>query len=200
MDTQLTLVDFSALPEREASTLFTFSRDSLLNTTIHLPGTAQPTYVVQTNPTATQTKIFRRIPGSTEGSVLAAQINRNDFLPDKIMFAGGESVKTSNWLSRKSFCDPFKISDPQAPRFVWKPTNAREIALYAENMPFRPIAWFRASIRGVEAATLALQEEAESMQDAVLASLIIVEQRYRVKDKRGIMASTPNASMPIIPS
>jgi len=67
-------------------------------------------------------------------------------------------------------------------------------------MPFRPIAWFRASIRGVEAATLALQEEAESMQDAVLASLIIVEQRYRVKDKRGIMASTPNASMPIIPS
>lgn len=98
--------------------------------------------------------------------------------------------------------------------FVWKPTNTREIAvckttrfkvalltnwpqLYKEDFPVSPIAWFRSSsLAGVgepEPAYLALKPEAEIMQDAVLASLIIVEQRYRVQNKRGAIQPRGNA-------
>ena len=67
-------------------------------------------------------------------------------------------------------------------------------------MPFTPVAWFRASIPSVESATLSLQPEAEPFQDAVLASLIIVEQRYRVKSRRGSSFNTSQGRVPIIPS
>ena len=67
--------------------------------------------------------------------------------------------------------------------------------LYKEDMPLSPIAWFRSSSRSgdAELASLSLQPEAERMQDAVLASLIIVEQRYRIKDKRGSIRPRGNA-------
>lgn len=74
--------------------------------------------------------------------------------------------------------------------------------LYRADTPFgtSPIAWFRSELRGVESASLSLEPEAERMESAVIASLIIVEQKYRVKNKYGTMHMPRCASLPIIPS
>ncbi|CAL1703145.1 unnamed protein product [Somion occarium] len=194
MDSQLTLVDNIILPEREASTVLTFTRDSLLNSTLHLRGTSRVAYVIQTNNHSTRTEIRKIIPGNDESPVVV-RIDRSDLLADKITFTGIPSMKISQWLKSKKFTDPYASSTTNsAPmRYVWKPTSASEIALYREDIPFRPIVWFRSSLRSVEPAYLALQPEAESLQDVVLASLVIVEQRYRVKDR--MASGRPSSSI-----
>jgi len=197
MDTQLTLVDLEApLPERSARTVLLFTRDSLLNTTIRIRGTDSAVYVVKTNATSSRTVVSRMIPGSEQGAAQVVRIDRNELFPDKITFGGFPTMKMSDWLKKQSFSDPARAGD-RATQYVWKPTNAREIALYIEDVPFRPIAWFRASIPGVESASLSLQAEAEVIQDAVLASLIVVEQRYRIQSKRGLGGL--GSRMPILP-
>ncbi|KAK7679597.1 hypothetical protein QCA50_017308 [Cerrena zonata] len=190
MDSQLTLVDTSVLPDREASSTLIFSPDSLLNTTLSLRGTNRPVYKVQTSGNATRTEVFRIIPGSVREPPLVVRINRNEIFPDKITFHGVPTLKTNQWLKKNTFTNPHVENasySGSSKRFVWKPTNTREIALYKEDFPSSPIAWFRSSslCGEPEPAYLALKSEAENMQDAVLASLIIVEQRYRVKHKRG---------------
>ncbi|KAH8100372.1 hypothetical protein BXZ70DRAFT_186945 [Cristinia sonorae] len=183
MDTQLTLVDMTApLPQREARTVLLFSRDSLMNTTLRIRGTQSTVYVVKTNFKSTRTTVSRMIPGSDQGAVEVARIDRNDIFPDKVTFEGFPSMKLNSWLKKQSFTDPAQSKADSPKKYVWKPTNLREIALYEEDMPLRPIAWFRASAPD-ESASLSLQSEAEVIQDAVLTSLIIVEQRYRVESK-----------------
>ncbi|TCD64190.1 hypothetical protein EIP91_004466 [Steccherinum ochraceum] len=182
MDSQLTLVDSSApLPERSAQTVFTFSRDSLLNATLRILGTDSTVYVIKTNTTTTRTVVSRMIPGSAKGVVEVVKIERNDILPNKITFEGFPSMKLNNWLKKQTFSDPARPN--VTTQYVWKPTSAREVALYITDMPLRPIAWFRSSIPSVEPATLSLQPEAEPIQDAVVASLILVEQQYRADSK-----------------
>ncbi|TCD64189.1 hypothetical protein EIP91_004465 [Steccherinum ochraceum] len=195
MDTQLTLVDFDApLPERSARTVLSFTRDSLLNSTLRISGTDSTVYVIKTNATSSRTIVSRMIPGSSEGVAEVVKIERNDILPSKITFEGALPMKTSTWLKKQTFSDPARPDD-RSVQYVWKPTNGREIALYIADMPFRPIAWFRSSIPLVEPATLSLQPEAEPIQDAVIASLIVVEQKYRVLNKRGALNAT---RMPIL--
>lgn len=53
---------------------------------------------------------------------------------------------------------------------------------------------------GSEPASLSLDHEGEGIESAVIASLIIVEQKYRVRDKRGSTHSSRSAGLPIIPS
>ncbi len=74
--------------------------------------------------------------------------------------------------------------------------------LYPANLPFggRPIAWFKCSLRDVEPASLSLEPEAEVMENAVIASLIVVEQKYRVKNKYGFTQTSHSVGLPIIPS
>lgn len=74
--------------------------------------------------------------------------------------------------------------------------------LYPANLPFggRPIAWFKCSLRGAELASLSLEPEAEVMINAVIASLIVVEQKYRVQNKSGYMQTSHSVGLPIIPS
>ncbi|KAI0074688.1 hypothetical protein K474DRAFT_1665128 [Panus rudis PR-1116 ss-1] len=194
MDTQLTLVDYAApFPEREADSVLTFSRDSLLDSTLSLQGTNSVVYTIQTTPATELTTIRRYVPGSVEDPFVVVKIERNDFLSDQVTFGDLPRMKTNKWLKKRSFCDPRACDVEGAPRYVWKPTNAREIALYHDVSSLSsliPIAWFRSSFGTGEPATLSLQPETRDIQDAVLASLIIVEQRYRVKDKRANVAAS----------
>ncbi|THH29023.1 hypothetical protein EUX98_g5162 [Antrodiella citrinella] len=198
MDTQLTLVDVDApLPDRHARTVLTFSRDSLLNTTLRIRGSEHVVYVIKTNATSSRTVVNRMIPGSEQAVVQAVRIDRNELLPDKVTFEGFPVIKMKDWLKKRSFKDPRAQNRDEATQYIWKPTNLREIALYIEDMPFLPVAWFRASVPGVESASLSLQAEAEPIQDAILASLIVVEQKYRVRSKRSA-TNFPNR-MPVLP-
>lgn len=150
MDTQLTLVDIDApLPERSARTVLSFTRDSLLNTTLLIPGTDSVVYVVKTNATSSRTTISRMVPGSEQGVVEVVRIDRNELLPSKITFEGFPPTKLGNWLKKRTFTDPCVVrffmsgmraltpsdipfrarADDGSPRYVWKPTNTREIAV-----------------------------------------------------------------------
>lgn len=64
--------------------------------------------------------------------------------------------------------------------------------LYAEENPFVPVAWYRTAKRTspvaaagdvIEPPSLSIQPEGERIQDFVLASLLIVEQKYRMAAK-----------------
>lgn len=63
--------------------------------------------------------------------------------------------------------------------------------LYPEENSFVPVAWYRWAKRSqvvggdiVEPPSLSLQSAVESVQDYVLVSLLIVEQKYRMGAKR----------------
>jgi len=202
MDSQSTLVDETAVAERPASTVLTFSHDSLLNTALYVHRGDRPVYIVKTNFTGTRTEIRKVIPGSDQGMIVAARIARNDFMPDTVKFEGCKSLQRRKWLKKKTFHDPKSTAQPGAepPKFVWKPLSLRELALFSQDNSFTPIAWFRASVKGVEAASLSLRPEAEGLLDVVLASLIIVEQRYRVKNKFAAISSSRGRGLPILPS
>ena len=65
------------------------------------------------------------------------------------------------------------------------------LQLYTEANPFSPIAWFRTAHRRIvdgvevqEPPILSLQPEAEAIQEYVMGSLLLVEQKYRMKSQR----------------
>ena len=108
MDTQLTLVDLAApLPERTARTVLSFSKDSLLNTTLSIRGTESVVYVVKTNVTSSRTTINKMIPGSERGAVEVVRIERNELLPNRIVFEGFPPRKLGSWLKKRAFSDPY---------------------------------------------------------------------------------------------
>lgn len=115
MDSQLTLVGESLIPERTASTTLNFNRDSLLNAALYVGGAEIPTYIISTDPRCTFTEVRRLIPGSNVQAALSVRIERNELLPDKIMFEGYPPIKLSSWLKAKTFsyplsCNPFFFS------------------------------------------------------------------------------------------
>ena len=66
--------------------------------------------------------------------------------------------------------------------------------LYDQQNPLTPVAWYRTAYRhivdGAEVVrmpTLSLQPEVESIAHLVLASLIVVEQKYRMKSQQAIV-------------
>ncbi len=88
MDSQLTLVD-SALP-----ICLTFSKDSMINTTLYRD--SRPVYTISTELQGTTTEI--RAAGTAE---LLARICRNDILPNTVAFPSindGKVMRLSKWL------------------------------------------------------------------------------------------------------
>ena len=100
----------------------------------------------------------------------------------------------------------------ESKNYTWQTNSTRQIAvctsinvgvpsadcayafpqLYEESDPDRPIAWFQTSKRGVQddgqqviyRAVLALQREGLAILDAVVTSLLVVEQGLRWRDAR----------------
>lgn len=70
--------------------------------------------------------------------------------------------------------------------------------LYGGTNPLAPVAWFRTAhlrdVDGVEMAempTLSLQPECEQIAELVLASLLVVEQKYRMQSRRVVQKPYP---------
>jgi len=75
--------------------------------------------------------------------------------------------------------------------YTWKTNDARQIALYHEHDPNSPIAWFQPSKREfmtrgriLSRALLALEISGEAVIDAVVVSLLVVQQGLRMQDNR----------------
>ncbi|OBZ75258.1 hypothetical protein A0H81_04960 [Grifola frondosa] len=130
-------------------------------------------YTIKSNKSLTRTELCSVDHSSgngSDGAVRLACIERNEILSDKITFPGSAPTKISNWLKHRGFS--VSSDDAAAIRYIWKPTNRREIALYAEQNPFTPVAWFRAAHRAqsegiwsIEPPYLAVQPEAERILD-----------------------------------
>ncbi|KAI0713743.1 hypothetical protein C8Q76DRAFT_469026 [Earliella scabrosa] len=119
-------------------------------------------------------------------AVVVACIERHDILPDTIRLRDGNTVRLRSWLRH----DTFTVSFPDygETHYTWKPTGLREIALFEEHNSYSPVAVFRTAqlcfFNGVNVMmmpTLSLQPEAERIEELVLASLLVVEEKYRIK-------------------
>ncbi|KAI0695576.1 hypothetical protein C8T65DRAFT_41651 [Cerioporus squamosus] len=190
MDSQLTLVNPTELPDRFARTELVFDRDSLTNADLRLRGSAAVVYTIRTPGRSFSRTDLCKVEGSD--SIKLASIQRNEMLPDTITFLGGGPTRTKKWIKHKTFT----VSVPGIGdrTYTWKPTSLREIALYDQQNPLTPVAWYRTAYRqnvdGVEVTempTLSLQPEVESIAHLVLTSLLIVEQKYRMRSQGAVM-------------
>ncbi|KAI0792453.1 hypothetical protein C8Q75DRAFT_731676 [Abortiporus biennis] len=190
--------------------------------------TNSPAYIIESNRTASRTEIRRVVPITAQfvtlfpmdpfstvisenpvrretsdlvdEQVVVSRILRNELLPDVIEFSGIRSMQRKKWLKHQRFFDPhFQAGDENKTYFVWRPVDRRQLELYSESSS-QIIARFWTHIPGVEAAKLALiRPEAEAMFEAVITSLILVEQKYRVKEKNAMLASPHSTSLPVVP-
>ena len=101
MDSQITLVGDTSLPDRAASTVFNFTRDSLLNAKLHLRGSERATYVISTNSRATCTEVRKYIPGGAAQMVLSVSIERSELFPNKVTLEGYPPIKINKWIINK---------------------------------------------------------------------------------------------------
>ncbi|KAL4254411.1 hypothetical protein ABKN59_003677 [Abortiporus biennis] len=208
MDSQTTLVDNAAIvAERTLETIFVFDNNSMLNNVLSFEGTDHAAYLIKSNYIGTKTEVRKLVPPGSEGGpiteqVLLARVYRNDFLPDRVEFKRSppKSIQRKKWLRKRRFYDPYvQQSGEGLSYFVWRPVDWRQLELVTENTG-QVLARFWSSIPAKEPAKLSVLPEAEIMIDIVLLSLLIVEQKYKVKEKFAMMASPRSASLPTIPS
>ncbi|KII89524.1 hypothetical protein PLICRDRAFT_41156 [Plicaturopsis crispa FD-325 SS-3] len=95
-------------------------------------------------------------------------------------------MKLKKWLKSGVLSD-FPTSFEEADqKYTWRVNPIGHIALYAEDDPKAPIAWFTPSRKRIVdgapvqvPASVALQPRGEEIQELVLASLLVVELRAR---------------------
>jgi len=194
-ESQITLVDTS--PYGTPHAVVSFVRDDMKSTKI-LSATEEVLYSVTTDAlTNAHTTVFRGDATTTNGAeevVKIAEIKRKDLREDRIKFEGStSSVKLSKWLhGTNGKWSDFPVSfEWQSKTYTWKANSVRQIALYDSADDRTPIAWFQTSrkedIQGVPThvrALLALQSEGQEILDAVVISLLIVEQRLRWREMK----------------
>ena len=107
MDSQLTLVDSTELPERYANTELVFDRDSLTNANLRVRGGHAVQFVIKTaGRSMSRTELLRvePVPASDQHRLVPVVcIDRGEVLPDTISFDGGASVRVKKWLKEKGF-------------------------------------------------------------------------------------------------
>jgi len=185
-ESQMTLVDTSAFGA--PNDVVSFLRDSMRNTTI-LSSDERLLYSVNSDP---HTNAWTRICKGESKEVIA-EVKRKDLRPDRIKFGGNPSVKLSSFMKgQNNKWSDFPVSfEWNSSTYTWKTNSSRQIALYHEDDPVAPVAWFQTSrkqvIDGVPTfvrALLALQSEAHAILDGIIISLLVVEQGLRVTDDR----------------
>ncbi|KLO19655.1 hypothetical protein SCHPADRAFT_935149 [Schizopora paradoxa] len=193
-ESQVTLVDSGV--HDAPYTFVSFLRDDMKNTKI-VSSTEAVLYTVTTDAlTNTRTTVYRGNASTEAGSeaVKVAEIKRKDLREDRIKLEGNtSSLKLSNWLHGASgkWTD-FPVSfEWQNKTYIWKTNSARQIALYDTINETSQIAWFQTSRKGIFEgraalfrAMLFLQKEGQEILDAVIVSLLIVEQRLRWREMK----------------
>ena len=116
MDSQLTLVDSTALPDRFANTELVFDRDSLTNANLRLRGGQAIQFIIKTadrSMSCTELLKVEPVPDSDQHRLVPiVRICRGEVLPDTIAFNGGGSVRVKKWLKDKGFSVPYVIVLP----------------------------------------------------------------------------------------
>ncbi|KAJ7603595.1 hypothetical protein FB45DRAFT_908550 [Roridomyces roridus] len=167
---QITLVD-------PAPRIFlTFSRNSMLSTTIRRQPQGNLVYLVTTNMHATTTEVR---DADTERPV--ARIVRKDFLPDTVSFSGGKTVRMNKWLKRAELPDeiPSSILEIDMGQCVLRAHPQYRLALYSPGMDNILAHWEP----NTHPPTLILSPTVESSQSQILTAFLYLEQMMRIKEK-----------------
>ena len=100
MDSQTTLVDPVIYQRSLAHTVLRFQDDSVHNTVLIPTGSSIPSYIVESNRHASQTKITR-VEGAR--STVVGLIKRRGILPDEVTLEDRRSTRIVSWLSGNLF-------------------------------------------------------------------------------------------------
>ncbi|GLB44989.1 hypothetical protein LshimejAT787_1900670 [Lyophyllum shimeji] len=178
MNSEETLVEHDRL---DANAVFSFSRDDMRRTTLSLRGFG-PSYTVDSDQGYTRTNIYRygeRMP--------LAVLETRGILPDKITFCGKERQRLRSWL-KYSTLTLFPVTfEAHGNTYVWRSTADGKLSLHLSPLVDSPIAWFTSSrtltindVPSTEPAYLTLRPAAIEIQDFVVISFLILEQKSRM--------------------
>ncbi|PBL00063.1 hypothetical protein ARMGADRAFT_528627 [Armillaria gallica] len=181
---ELTLVPPSEAPAKE----FLLDSDCPTDCSLYLDG--KPFYVVESNDSNSRTSIRR-----TSQPDAVCDISWNKFSPDKVVFKGEEKV-ISKWLHSESILAKLKTSwvsifpvtlVEEGRQYVFQGSPTGKLSMLIDD---RLIAWYTPSRKRIVEgqlrdipATISLSIEAAYVQDLVIVTLIVLEQRWRTSGK-----------------
>ncbi|KDQ58707.1 hypothetical protein JAAARDRAFT_78330 [Jaapia argillacea MUCL 33604] len=185
MESQITLVDPSLL--NQGQIVLVFDKDSMKNATISLNETRRPLYTIHTNRDHDRTEV-RSVYSDTPLAV----ITRSTFFPDKVSLRGAEPVRLGRWLKTHGTSEfPITI-EVEGRNYLWRTNAIHQLALFAEDDPYTPLAWFIKARRTPSGITsppyFVLTPEIDEIRDDIVASLVVVEQKVRMVVKHELLA------------
>lgn len=169
-----------------------FSRPGFSNTTLVDAKSGKEEYLVKSQAGSglgggLKKQIIRTEQGfvsESEREVVSIETN-GTFRSDKVKFSICEPIKLKDWLKDDSFYDPLRANDTHPPRYQWIYTSSIEMVLAPKGDINNPIAWFKTEFPGKHPAMLTLSPAAEAFQDAVVAALILVANKYLARNQSG---------------
>ncbi|KAJ7875034.1 hypothetical protein B0H13DRAFT_1723284 [Mycena leptocephala] len=179
MDSQLTLVD-SAPP-----ICLTFSKDSMINTTLYRD--SRPVYTISTELQGTTTEI--RAAGTAE---LLARICRNDILPNTVAFPSindGKVMRLSKWLRGCKLPDGSHayVIETELGNYFLKKHRTHRLVLFTEHDLETPIARWELS-SGSSPLSLILYPGTENFYPEIIAAFTIQDLKMRTAGQSGTVA------------
>ncbi|KAJ7907817.1 hypothetical protein B0H13DRAFT_1715704 [Mycena leptocephala] len=171
MDSQLTLVD-SALP-----ICLTFSKDSMINTTLYRD--SRPVYTISTKLQGTATEI--RAAGTAE---LLARICRNDILPNTVAFPSindGKEMRLSKWLRGCKLPDGSHayVIETELGKCFLKKHRTHRLVLFTEHDLETPVAHWELP-DGSSPLSLILYPGTENFHPQIIAAFTIQDLKMRM--------------------
>ncbi|KAF5359570.1 hypothetical protein D9756_002991 [Leucocoprinus leucothites] len=184
-DSQITLVNPEF--EREPALVLVFSRDNIKDTVMRRKGGSNEVlYKVESETSGTRTSVY---PSTSDVPIAILEL-KGLFGRDRITFQGEETKNISDWLSGYGPLRTFPIAfEHNGRRYKWKPNFIRQLG---DQDTVHPIAWFEGyklrfidgSLKGFK-AFLAMEEEVVEVQDLVVLSFLIAENKMRKDMKPG---------------
>ncbi|KAJ6529657.1 hypothetical protein B0H19DRAFT_1192983 [Mycena capillaripes] len=180
MDSQLTL------PAYSSPTCYTFSKDSMINTTLCL--NARPVYTISTELQGTTTEIKASDTGE-----LVSRICRREILPETIAFPNlkdGKVMKLKKWLHRRKLDDgshAYEIETEMGTCLLKKHPIYR-LALFKDYDLETPVArWERPNASSP--ISLLLWPGTEKFHPQIIAAFTIRELKMRLTEKTATQAT-----------
>ncbi|KAH0579164.1 hypothetical protein H2248_003316 [Termitomyces sp. 'cryptogamus'] len=173
MDSTLTLVNPSL-------SRLDFSKNSMLNAILKERG--RPVYSISTVDNAGSRTDIK----DARTKRVLATIKRRSFLSDTVTFTdhyGGERLKLDKWLKPVQLADGSDATMIETSRgaFFWKLHPIHRLALFSESDLVKPLAY--AEIVVGQTMSLVLDSVTVGFQEQIIASFIILEQKFRMEEK-----------------
>ncbi|KAK7039874.1 peptide methionine sulfoxide reductase [Favolaschia claudopus] len=189
MDSQLTLVN--ATPP----ICLTFSRNSMINTTLFRDETRHPAYTLTTELRGSATNLHCSATGK-----LLARVTRRELLPDVLAFpdidndAKLKEVRLSKWMRRCKLPDGSHahIIVSEMGNCVLKKDLLHRLALFTEYDLSTPIAHWDVSVPG--SLSLVLYPGTENFHPQILVAFTVQELKMRMAEKADLVAQSRAAA------